>query len=161
MKKTVQKTVVGVLTAAVVLSVGAVSVFAAGAGNKQNYVDSNGDSICDNAAANCACADADNDSVCDNCGKYLSKNVSVDTTGKNYADADGDGVCDNASANCRFADADNDGTCDNCQNRFCYGNADGKKGKNSTDTNQDGVCDPSGAGQKAEQGRGHCGGRNS
>ena len=61
MKSKTTKRLIGILAAALVLSVGAVSAFAAGPSKKvpvsqnssgQNYTDDNGDGICDNST-NC------------------------------------------------------------------------------------------------------------
>ena len=48
---TMRKTFVGVITAVMVLSIGATSAFAIGSGTGRNYVDADGDGVCDNAAA--------------------------------------------------------------------------------------------------------------
>lgn len=71
------------LSAAVVLTLGITTAFAAGG---RNYVDANGDGVCDNYGTG---------------------------RGAYYVDADGDGVCDNRGANCLYVDADGDGVCDN------------------------------------------------
>lgn len=52
---------------------------------KANFVDANGDGVCDSFA------DADNDGVCDGCGLRQSNRGQ---RGANFTDADGDGVCD-------------------------------------------------------------------
>ena len=67
MKKAALFLAVLVLTA----SVAGVSAFAAGRGPGRNFVDADGDGICDNCGVY-ACSqnfvDADGDGICDNCG---------------------------------------------------------------------------------------------
>ena len=93
----------GTVAAALVLSVAATTAFAAGGWRSHsssyrwsgcqgaycgtNYVDANGDGICDNRGTGCGrnYLDANGDGVCDNRGTGW---------GRNYLDADGDGVCD-------------------------------------------------------------------
>lgn len=80
----------------------------------QNYVDADGDGICDNFV------DVDGDGINDNCPGYGNgqgrgngqgygngQGCGNGRCGQNYVDADGDGVCDN------FVDADGNGVCDN------------------------------------------------
>lgn len=52
---------------------------------KANFVDANGDGVCDSFV------DADNDGVCDGCGL---RQGNQGQRGANFTDADGDGVCD-------------------------------------------------------------------
>ena len=59
---------IAALSAAVVLTLGITTAFAAGG---RNYVDANGDGVCDNHGANCLYVDADGDGVCDNYGTGL------------------------------------------------------------------------------------------
>ena len=114
-----KKGLLGILAAALVLTVVTTGAMAAGgswhhgagtgsgasgscrAGTCQ-YVDADGDGVCDNCGTACRYVDADGDGVCDNRG-----------TACRYVDADGDGVCDNRGAACRYVDADGDGVCDN------------------------------------------------
>jgi hypothetical protein len=96
--------------------------------NRQNYVDADGDGVCDNRGTG-------------NCGNGNGQN------GQNYVDADGDGVCDNrGTGNCgngngqngqNYVDADGDGVCDN----YGTGNGNGGNGQNYVDADSDGVCD--------------------
>ena len=64
---------------------------------KTNFVDLNGDGVCDNAGSKVGLGaklnfvDADGDGVCDNAGSGLGLGQK-----KNFVDANGDGVCDNA-----------------------------------------------------------------
>ena len=88
----------GMLAAALVLSLGVTSAFAAGRGGHHgggyNFVDGDGDGVCDNyGQATCRHTDADGDGVCDLCG--IAPGSGICGCGGNYADADGDGVCDN------------------------------------------------------------------
>lgn len=65
---------------------------------RTNFVDANGDGVCDNAGTNASqgkrvnFVDADGDGVCDNAGTGLGKGKRT-----NFVDANGDGVCDNAA----------------------------------------------------------------
>lgn len=104
-----KKVFAGLLAAAMVFSATTTMVSAAGRGMGRNYVDADGDGVCDNWGT-CSYVDADGDGVCDNWG----------TCG--YVDEDGDGICDNCgvahgnylAGNGRyFIDADGDGVCDN------------------------------------------------
>lgn len=63
-----KKAFLGVLAAGVIISAGVTSVLAAGAG--RNFVDTDGDSVCDNFV------DADENGICDN-----------------FVDTDGNGIC--------------------------------------------------------------------
>lgn len=62
-----RKVLLGVMAAAVILSLGSTSAFAAGPGGGRCFVDADGDRICDNAGGRCAYVDADGDGICDNC----------------------------------------------------------------------------------------------
>lgn len=61
-----KKAFLGVLSAAVVLSMCMATAFAAGPGRGRYFVDADGDGICDNAGNGCAYVDADGDGICDN-----------------------------------------------------------------------------------------------
>lgn len=80
-----KKTLVGILTAAMVLSVGAIGVFAAGKGTGRNFVDADDNGICDRAENVCRYVDADNDGICDNCGAYQNSGTSKN----NFTGVDG------------------------------------------------------------------------
>lgn len=67
-----------ILTMALILSVFSTSVTAACHRNGRNFVDADGDGVCDNYGSNG-----------NGCGKRSG-------CGKGYVDADGDGICDNA-----------------------------------------------------------------
>lgn len=59
----------------------------------RNYVDADGNGVCDNYGTGCGrnYVDADGDGVCDYYGTG---------TGRYYVDANGDGVCDNYGTGC-------------------------------------------------------------
>ena len=57
-----KKILMGTAIAALVLTVGGTGAFAAGG---RNYVDANGDGICDNRGNYCRFVDTDGDGVCD------------------------------------------------------------------------------------------------
>ena len=64
-----------------------------------NYVDANGDGICDNHGTNCG----------------------------NHVDANGDGICDNHGTNCgNYVDTNGDGVCDNYGTNGSYGHHGGR-----------------------------------
>lgn len=77
-----KKALLGVLSTAVVLSLCALTAFAACPGG-----------LCDNTGSRCVYADADGDGLCDNCGAY--HRCAGTGSCANFADADGDGLCDN------------------------------------------------------------------
>ena len=64
-----KKMVMGTVSAALVLSLAVTGAFAAGNGRGRNYVDANGDGVCDNYGTGRGqyFVDADGDGVCDNC----------------------------------------------------------------------------------------------
>ena len=62
-----KKILVVTLAVIMMMSIGTIGAFAMGYGGGRNYVDADGDGICDNAG-----------------------------NGRGYVDADGDGICDNA-----------------------------------------------------------------
>lgn len=70
-----KRVLTGIVATALVLSLGVTSAFAAGWGHGLNYVDADGDGVCDN---------------CTGGGRY-------------FVDADGDGVCDNYAGGGRGA----------------------------------------------------------
>lgn len=121
-----KKSLLGVLSTAIVLSVCATTAFAAGPGCGRHFVDADGDGVCDNAVGGCVYADADGDGLCDVCG--VEHGSCLTGEGAAFVDADGDGVCDNCGAYHRcgttgdgnFVDADGDGICDN------YGSGQGR-----------------------------------
>ena len=61
-----KRTLFGVLSAAIVLSLCMSAAFAAGPGGGRCFADADGDGICDNAGSGCTYSDADGDGICDN-----------------------------------------------------------------------------------------------
>ena len=117
-----KKMITAILTAALVLSIGAISTFAAAPGQNANYTD------------------ADNDGVCDNYVPVKSAKGTGAGQNANYTDANNDGVCDNyvpvksakgtgAGQNANYTDADNDGVCDNYAAKVCPQNGAGWKNR--------------------------------
>jgi len=86
-----KKILTGVLATIMVLSVGTTSAFAAGPGSGQgrNFVDEDGNGICDFAGEFCRYVDENYDGICDYCG------IEQNGYGCHFVDADGDGICDN------------------------------------------------------------------
>ena len=104
-----KKMITAILTAALVLSIGAISTFAAAPGQNANYTDADNDGVCDNyvpvksakgtgAGQNANYTDANNDGVCDNYAAVKSIKGTGAGQNANYTDADNDGVCDNYAA---------------------------------------------------------------
>ena len=111
MKQGIKKAVVGILAVSMVVSVGAVSAFAAGTG--RNFADADGNGVCDNYSVEQTVSraagalqkgsgqnfvDADNDGICDNyaVGQATGQETASSLNrGQNYVDEDNDGVCDN------------------------------------------------------------------
>lgn len=89
-----KKALVGVLSAAIVLSMCAAAAFAAEPGCGRYFIDADGDGICDNAGSRCAYVDADGDGICDICGVFHTQPGG----GRYFADADGDGICDSCQS---------------------------------------------------------------
>ena len=77
-----KKTFVSLAALTLALSVCASGAMAAGMGRGANFVDADGDGVCDNYAEG---------------GRGMGR-------GANFADADGDGVCDNYAAGARPQD---------------------------------------------------------
>lgn len=107
-----KRVLAGVLVTVLALSIGTTSAFAAGpdAGQGRNFVDEDGNGICDFAVDSCRYVDENNDGVCDYYG--------TGGYGCKFADEDGDGVCDfygvrHDGYGRNFVDADDDGVCDN------------------------------------------------
>ena len=94
-----KKMVMGTISAALVLSMAVTGAFAAGYGNGRghNFVDANGDGVCDNYGTGTGrgqyFVDANGDGVCDNYGTGCGR-------GQYFVDANGDGVCDNYGTGC-------------------------------------------------------------
>ena len=94
-----KKMVMGAIRAALVLSMAVTGAFAAGYdnGRGRNFVDANGDGVCDNYGTGTGrgqyFVDANGDGVCDNYGTGCGR-------GQYFVDANGDGVCDNYGTGC-------------------------------------------------------------
>ncbi|WP_308753772.1 hypothetical protein [uncultured Anaerotruncus sp.] len=86
-----KKTLTGLLAMVLLLSITTTAAFAAGRGQGRNYVDADGDGICDRADGICNFVDADGDGVCD----YRTDGTGTTYSQKFFIDADNDGVCDN------------------------------------------------------------------
>lgn len=121
-----RKVFLGIWATIIALSV-ETSVFAACPAAGCNYVDADGDGICDYAGSFCNYIDSDGDGICDYCGSFHS-------SGSAFVDADGDGICDYyAVGQCGgFVDADGDGICDYYAAGQCGG---------FVDADGDGICD--------------------
>lgn len=65
-----KKVFLGILAAAILVSVGATASLAANVGSGRCFVDTNDDGVCDYADDGCAYTDADGDGVCDH---YVSE----------------------------------------------------------------------------------------
>lgn len=87
-----KKTVVGFLTAGVILSAGALSVFAAGPGS--NFTDANADGVCDFAESTSASTEAVYTPL-SQASTATAETTESTAPMRNYVDADNDGVCDN------------------------------------------------------------------
>ena len=77
MKRVTKKIAGGILAVLLLLSVGTMSVLAAGRGNHRNFTDKDGDGVCDCYTVHQKCESSQKD--------YR----------KNFVDKDEDGVCDN------------------------------------------------------------------
>ncbi len=99
--KTLRTVRTGLVTAALVLSLGSMHAFAAGPG--QNFIDADGDGICDYAKTVCAFIDEDGDGICDHYGDGI-----CDGTGHGAGLRDGSG---RTSRGGRHGRGDGTGTC--------------------------------------------------
>lgn len=89
-----KKTWVGILTAAIVLSAGAAGVVTAAPGYGANFVDIDGDGICDYAGNACRNIRANGQGGygCRGAGQNRGGNESK--YGANFVDTNGNGICD-------------------------------------------------------------------
>ena len=105
------RTMSGILIVALVaLSIG-VAAAQYGQGSGAQYVDDDGDGICDNIGICTGFVDEDGDGACDNlgdCGRGRGGcgGCGCGGSGMNFVDEDGDGVCDNIGDNGRDSDGD-------------------------------------------------------
>lgn len=101
MKRTIKKAVIGVLAAVVIMSVGAISVFAVGPGrgqgSRQNYVDNDGDGVCDNYTGSVQVSKQEEALETEQVPEQevIVENGQGTGRGQNFVDNDGDGICDN------------------------------------------------------------------
>lgn len=91
-----KKLLTNITVLALVFSIGSADALAANANNTRgrNFIDADGDGICDYCDTYCEFVDADGDGICDNYGS--GKCRTGRGRGRNFIDADGDGICDNA-----------------------------------------------------------------
>lgn len=96
--------VIGITIAVMVLSISAMSAFAAS--EAPGYVDADGDGICDYAAScrirrgnGAGFVDEDGGGICDRSASGGMRCGNGRRT--HFVDSDGDGACDNAGAGCR------------------------------------------------------------
>lgn len=127
------KLLVSGILAATVLA-GGTAAYAYQNGGTTNFVDEDGDGVCDNGYY--MFVDEDGDGVCDNIGLYGGRGYG---SGAGFVDEDGDGVCDNGY--CLFVDEDGDGICDNIG---LNGGRGYGSGTGFIDEDGDGVCDNAG-----------------
>ena len=82
-----KRVLIGLLTAIIVVSTGTIGALAAGPGSGygRNFVDADGNGVCDFAGESCHYADADWDGVRDHCG------VCRNGCGHYFVDSDDDG----------------------------------------------------------------------
>lgn len=103
-----KKAFLGILGAIIAVSVGTTSAFAAGSGARRNFIDTDGDGVCDNygdrpSKGSKNFVDEDGDGICDNFASGQGKgngyrNGAQGECGKNFVDEDGDGICDNITS---------------------------------------------------------------
>lgn len=158
-----KKTVLGILTLAVVLSACATTAFAAGPNGSRNPSECSNDGVCSNPSTSCVYTDTDENGICD--VREAKSESGTAKTGKAFTDEDGDGVCDNYTS---AQSKDNENGHRN--QGECKDNSQREQGKNFVDADSDGVCDRytsekckgDGSGCKAENGcqNGFRGGRN-
>ncbi|MCD6206467.1 MAG: hypothetical protein J7J06_00565 [Methanosarcinales archaeon] len=99
------RTMTGILIVALVALSAGVAAAQYGHGSSTQYVDADGDGICDNSGDRPGFVDSDGDGVCDNnCGRGRG-GCGCGGNG-NFVDEDGDGVCDNFGINGRDSDGD-------------------------------------------------------
>lgn len=82
----------GLVTAALVFSLEAASVLAAGPAGTGTGTYADGSGVCCYCGGDCRFVDEDGDGICD---YYNGQGTYCGNPGQGYVDADGDGVCDN------------------------------------------------------------------
>ena len=135
-----KRILVGILSAAALLSVETASVFAADL--EPNSTPAEGRGICGNAGIVCSFPDADGDGLCDSYELRQTNGSAQNHRGGNFTDADSDGLCDSYAL------------------RQTDGSAQNHRGGNFTDADSDGFCHRRAPGQGARQGQGDPRGRN-
>jgi hypothetical protein len=129
MKTRIMTGILIVALVAVSAGVAAAQYGQGGAGGAQ-YVDADGDGVCDNSGDRPGFVDEDGDGVCDNnCGRGCGGN------GMNFVDEDDDGICDNIGINGRDSDGDGvpngqDGDYERSRDGSGRGNGGESKGRN-------------------------------
>ncbi len=88
------KITIGILTAAMALSIGAAPSSGASPRNSDNLPGTSG-GVCGFFGNACGYMDLDHDGICDNCGAYHFLAGFGYGCGYRFVDADGDGICDN------------------------------------------------------------------
>lgn len=131
------------IAAILVLSVGAVGVFAAVSdANGKNYIDTDNDGVCDA----CLAGDEDGDGICDDCPNGGVR--PQDGTGKRSGNCAANRRAENRGVG--FVDSDGDGISDSCPNGGVRpldgtGKHNGKGAANRQagfiDSDGDGICD--------------------
>lgn len=107
------KFLTGMTAAILIFSMETISVFAAEPAAGINYADSGHNGTCNYCTTDCPFIDEDGDGICDN---YTASCA----CGLGYVDENGDGICDNiATGACGlgYVDENGDGICDN----YAYG----------------------------------------
>ncbi len=110
MRQKMIKAAAGILAAAMMLSVGTASAFAAGAGRGRTSDSADRRGICGYEDGVCRHIDNNANGVCGGCSRNTD---SLKGCGGHFIDENGDGVCDYADSACRHTDSDHDGVCDN------------------------------------------------
>lgn len=96
MKRITKSMMTGVFVSAMVLSIGATSAFAASTKNKQSFMDTDGNGVCNYAINSSRYVDKNGDGVCDNYGTgWNGGKCRKGGSGRNFIDVDRDGNCDN------------------------------------------------------------------
>lgn len=125
-----RKKIAGIACAvALATALGATPALAAGTQNR-NFVDADGDGICDVRGA--VLTDATSSAIAGGYHRGQASSAVLGTgagQGVNFVDADGDGICDNKGAGTGFStnyvDANGDGVCDNAGSGMGLGRGTG------------------------------------
>lgn len=122
-----KKTFTGFLAAALILTIGTTTAFAAGPRRGRNFIAKNNNSS-NSVKTVCVHTDTNKDGICDNCELEIKNWANGTGCGMYFVDEDGDGICDNYGTNCGmyYADEDGDGVCDNYAAGGGYGRGCGR-----------------------------------